>query len=54
MTGIAKIKYKLSAHLQYEQYYAEIEEKLPIFEQNVRSKSSFRVILKIGSDFGEM
>ena len=33
VTNIAEIKYKLSVQLQYEQYYAEIEGKLPIFEQ---------------------
>ena len=29
----AEIKYELSVQLQYEQYYAEIEGKLPIIEQ---------------------
>ena len=33
VTNIAEIKYELSVQLQYEQYYAEIEGKLPIFEQ---------------------
>ena len=33
MTNIAEIKYEISVQLQYEQYYAEIEGKLPIFEQ---------------------
>ena len=31
VTNIAEIR--LSAQLQYEQYYVEIEDKLPIFEQ---------------------
>ena len=31
--NIAEIKYELSVQLQHEQYYAEIEGKLPIFEQ---------------------
>ena len=33
VTYIAEIKHELSVQLQYEQYYAEIEGKLPIFEQ---------------------
>ena len=33
VTNIAEIKYEMSVQLQYEQYYAEIEGKLPIFEQ---------------------
>ena len=33
VTNIAEIKYELSVQLQYEQYYAEIEGKFPIFEQ---------------------
>ena len=33
VTNITEIKYELSVQLQYEQYYAEIERKLPIFEQ---------------------
>ena len=33
VTNIAEIKYELSVQLQHEQYYAEIEGKLPIFEQ---------------------
>ena len=33
VTNIAGIKYELSVQLQYEQYYAEIGGKLPIFEQ---------------------
>ena len=33
MTNIAENKYELSVQLQYEQYDAEIEGKLPIFEQ---------------------
>ena len=33
VTTIGEIKYKLSVQLQYEQYYAELEGKLPIFEQ---------------------
>ena len=41
-------KYEISVQLQYEQYYAEIEGKLPIFEL------FFSVILEIVSDFGEM
>ena len=32
VTNIAEIKHELSVQLQYEQYYAEIEGKLPIFE----------------------
>ena len=48
VTYIAEIKHDLSVQLQYEQYYAEIEGKLPIFEQKmVRSNSNFRVRLKI-------
>ena len=35
MTDIAEIKYELLVQLQYEQYYAEIEGKLPIFEQKI-------------------
>ena len=31
VADIAEIRYELSAQLQYEQYYAEIEGKLPIF-----------------------
>ena len=34
VTIITEIKYELSVQLQYEQYYAEIEGKLLIFEQN--------------------
>ena len=33
VTNIVEIKYELSVQLEYEQYYAEIEGKLPIFEQ---------------------
>ena len=33
VSNIAEIKYELSVELRYEQYYAEIEGKLPIFEQ---------------------
>ena len=33
VTGIAEIKYEPSVQLHYEQYHAEIEGKLPIFEQ---------------------
>ena len=33
VTNIGEIKYELSVQLQYEQYYAELEGKLPIFEQ---------------------
>ena len=33
VTKIAEIKHELSVQLQYEQYYAEIAGKLPIFEQ---------------------
>ena len=33
VTTIAEIKYELSVQLHYEQYYAEIKGKLPIFEQ---------------------
>ena len=33
VTHIAEIKHELSVQLHYEQYYAEIEGKLPIFEQ---------------------
>ena len=33
VTNIAVIKHELSVQLQYEQYYAEMEGKLPIFEQ---------------------
>ena len=33
VTNIAEVKLELSVQLQYEQYYAEIEGKLPIFEQ---------------------
>ena len=51
VTNIAEIKYELSLQLQYEQYYAEIEGKLAIFEQRVvRSNSNIRVRLKIISD----
>ena len=35
VTNIAEIKYELSVQLHYEQYYAEIEGKLPIFEQKL-------------------
>ena len=34
VTNIAEIKHELSVQLQYEQYYAESEGKLPIFEQS--------------------
>ena len=33
MTNIAEIKYEPSVQLQYEQYYAEIKGKLPLFER---------------------
>ena len=33
VTNIAEIKHELSVQLQYEQYYAKIEGKLPIFKQ---------------------
>ena len=33
VTNIAEFKYELSVQLQYEQYYAEIKGKLPIFEE---------------------
>ena len=33
VTNIAEIKYELSVKFQYEQLYAGIEGKLPIFEQ---------------------
>ena len=33
MAHMAQTKYELSVHLQCEQYYADIEGKLPIFEQ---------------------
>ena len=33
VTNNAEIKYELSVQLRYEQYCAEIEGKLPIFEQ---------------------
>ena len=51
VTNIAEIRYKLSMQLQYEQYYAEIKGRLPIFEQKwSKTYSHFRVILKILSD----
>ena len=31
--NITEIKYELSVQLHYERYYADIEGKLPIFEQ---------------------
>ena len=33
VTNIVEIKYERSVQLQHQQYYAEIEGKLPIFEQ---------------------
>ena len=33
VTNIAEIKYELPVQLRYEQYYKEIEGKLPILEQ---------------------
>ena len=33
VTNVAEIKYELSVLLRYEQYYTELEGKLPIFEQ---------------------
>ena len=33
LTNIAETNYEISVQLQYEQYYAEIEGKLSIFEQ---------------------
>ena len=45
------LRYELSVQLQYEQYYAEIEGKLPIFEQKW---SDLIHILEISSDIDEM
>ena len=48
VTNIAEIKNELSVQLQYEQYYAEIEGKLPIFLQEwLDLIQNFRVRLKI-------
>ena len=54
VTNIAEIKFEPSVQLQYEQCYAKIEGKLPIFEKKVRSNSHFSVILEILSDVDEM
>ena len=50
VTNIAEIKNETIRLLQYEQHYAEIEGKLPIFEQKWSdSNSHYRIILEIVS-----
>ena len=53
VANIAEIKYKLSVQLQYEQYYAGIEGKLPELTKKglILSITLWRIQMQISGDF---